>query len=232
MKKTEVIIESYPRTRPELNKNHKDIYELEYKNNRDGKGFFEKLSKFCEAWMHKRVATIQGDNVLELGAGTLNHIKYEKHFRNYDIVEPMKFLYSDKMELKKINRTYSSQKDIKPGKKYDKILSVAVLEHMTDLPSELEKSQLLLKSHGVFMAGIPSEGGFLWWMGWRFTTGISYYLRNKLDYGELMRHEHVNTAAEIEALVRHYFKNVTIERFPFNSLHFSLYTFIKATNDS
>ena len=49
-------------------------------------------------------------------------------------------------------------------------------------------------------ACIPSEGGAFWWLSWRLSTGMSYYIRTGLDYGVAMRHEHVNTAPEIVAI--------------------------------
>ena len=43
-----------------------------------------------------------------------------------------------------------------------------------------------------------------------------------------MRHEHVNTAQEIEACIRHYFSEVTVKRFPTPFPPLSLYTFMEA----
>jgi hypothetical protein len=85
---------------------------------------------------------------------------------------------------------------------------------------------MLMKPGGQFLAGIPSKGEFLWWLGWRSSTGLSYYLRNKLDYGVLMRHEHVNTEFEIIAVCRIIFENVEVEAFPLNVPHMSLYKFL------
>jgi hypothetical protein len=56
--------------------------------------------------------------------------------------------------------------------------------------------------------GVPSEGTLLWRLGWKFTTGLEFRLKYHLDYGVLMKHEHVNTAAEIEAVLKMYFENV------------------------
>ena len=35
----------------------------------------------------------ENSKILEIGAGTLNHLKYEKNFSEYDIVEPFKNLF-------------------------------------------------------------------------------------------------------------------------------------------
>jgi hypothetical protein len=44
-----------------------------------------------------------------------------------------------------------------------------------------------------------------------------------------MRHEHVNKANEITALVEYFFENVKIKRFPMPFHFLSLYTYLEAT---
>ena len=76
-------------------------------------------------------------------------------------------------------------------------------------------------------AAIPSEGGFLWTLGWMATTGLEFRLRNGLDYGQLMAHEHVNDAREIEMLVRALFEEVEVRSFGIGR-QLSLYRFLSA----
>jgi hypothetical protein len=86
----------------------------------------------------------------------------------------------------------------------------------------------MLSPGGTFRAAIPSEGGLLWKMGWMFTTGLEFRMRHGLDYGHLMAHEHVNDAAEVEALVRALFEEVEVKSFGFGR-QLSLYRFIAAS---
>jgi len=190
----------------------------------------EGASKRLEQWMHRRVAMHAGGPVLELGAGTLNHLKFESSAiqHGYDIVEPFTELFSGNSSLGAVRHVYRQQTEILQRQAYGRIISIAVLEHLTDLPRELARSGRLLKADGVFQAGIPSQGGFAWWLGWRCTTGVSYWLRNRLDKGVIMRHEHVNSAPEIIALVRYFFKEVAIVRFPLPHHQLSLYAYIEA----
>ena len=60
---------------------------------------------------------------LELGAGNLNHLKFEKDFKNYDVIEPKEFLIkaSDPIDIKKIDNIYKSIDDLPKGKVYDKL---------------------------------------------------------------------------------------------------------------
>ena len=57
---------------------------------------------------------------------------------------------------------------------------------------------------------------------WRLTTGIEYRLRRGLDYGDIMRHEHLNTASEILMLLGYFYEHIEVSRFPlpFDDLSF------------
>src|SRR5690606_32727312 len=100
----------------------------------------------------------------------------------------------------------------------------AAMEHIADLPVLLARAAGLLEPGGSFRAAIPAEGGMLWTLGWRLTTGLEFRLRHGLDYGVMMRHEHLNTAAEIEALCRALFGTVRVSSFGLGR-QLSLYRF-------
>lgn len=223
-----VLLSSYPRKRPPLPAAYQAVYEREYKLNREGERPVEGLAKRMEAWMHRCVAQRAGGSVLELGAGTLNHLRFEPAVDAYDIAEPFTGLYEGSEHLERVRDIYASTSDIPPDRRYDRVCSVAVLEHMEDLPSEIARCCRLMRPGGVFQAGIPSEGGLLWWLGWRATTGMSYWLRNRLDYGVLMRHEHLSTAPEIIRIVRLLFSDVQVKWFALPFVHLSLYAYVEA----
>ncbi len=122
---------------------------------------------------------------------------------------------------------YADIADVPRENRYDRIISIATLEHVLDLPRLVAQAAALLKPNGTFAAGIPSEGGFLWGLAWRSSVGLSFRLRTGLNYGDLMRHEHVNRAAEIEVIVKHFFEHVRVRRFPIPAQHLSLYTFLR-----
>jgi hypothetical protein len=46
--------------------------------------------------MHRRIAEVVADgDLLEIGAGNLNHIPYHADARAYDVVEPFRELWED-----------------------------------------------------------------------------------------------------------------------------------------
>jgi hypothetical protein len=227
--KIDTILTSYPRTRPPLTSEHKALYIQEYQQNREGDRTVDNLAQRLERWMHRQVISHRSADLLELGAGTLNHIHHEHPNTLYDIVEPFAELYQNSSQLDQVSNIYNSVKEIPQDKIYSRIISIATLEHMTNLPLEVALSATHMGNSSIFQAGIPSEGGLLWWLGWRCTTGVSYWLRNRLDYGILMRHEHVNKANEIIAIVEYFFENVKIKRFPMPFHFLSFYTYLEAT---
>ncbi len=225
----EDLLNTYPRMRKPLTPAHEEIYVEEYKLNRGGKGFLYRATQKLESWMHRKIAQEQqSGSILELGAGSLNHVPYEDPAYNYDCIEPFTELNEDSPYRTRIRDIYNSLDEVPPSVQYDRIISVAVLEHLTDLPKMIAQSALLLARNGVFQAGIPSEGGFLWGLAWRMTTGISYQIRTGLDYGTVMRHEHVNTAGEIEAIIGYFYRNIRLKRLPTPFLHLSFYTYVEA----
>lgn len=225
------LLGSYPRARPRLSDRHRQVYIEEYRANRGGQGILYGLTRWLESWMHHRiVAERWGESLLELGAGSLNHVPYESADTIYDCIEPFVALYEKSPHRARVKTIYADISEVPDSARYDRVCSVAVLEHLSDLPSIVAQAALCLNNRGRFQAGIPTEGGVLWGLAWRWTTGLSYKLRTGLDYGALMRHEHVNSASEIEAVVAHFFREVKVSRFPLPVFHLSFYSYIEAAD--
>ncbi len=224
-RRVEALLSTYPRSRPELPPKQQASYVEHYRTNRAGKQGLSKAVLQLESWMHRRVAEgIAGGSLLEIGAGNLNHVPYLPGACVCDAVEPFQELWADSPYRLRIRRVYSDLQEIPQTQNYDCIFSVAVLEHLTDLPFILARGGLLLRGGGTFRAGFPSEGGLLWSVAWRFTTGIEYRLKRRLGYGAIMRHEHLNTASEILMLLNYFYEAVEVSRFPLPFDHLSFYT--------
>jgi len=215
MSEAERILSSFPKVRPELPEPYRKIYTEHHRRNREGLSPASSLSQKMEAWMHRRVARDfetrkASSRTLEIGAGNLNHVQYEPENEIYDVVEELTELPEKSPHRHSIRHAYRRVAEIQ-NEKYDRIISVAVLEHFCDLPTAVAKCGLLLANGGQMRIGIPSEGTILWKLGWWLTTGIEFRARHGLNYGVLMRHEHVNTAEEIDGVLRFFFKTVRRE---------------------
>jgi Methyltransferase domain len=225
----DALLLTYPRSRPPLPPAYEQIYRREYLLNRKGGTRATRLAARAEAWMHTTIASrsLPG-TVLEIGAGTLNHLPFEPNAARYDVVEPFDAFYRDSPSLARIGTLFRQIEHVPERNRYDRIVSVAVLEHLQDLPFVVARSSLLLAENGVAQHAIPSEGGALWGLGWRLTTGLAYRIRNGLSYAVAMRHEHINDASEIIEVLRWFYPSVIVRRFPLPFHHASLYTYIEA----
>src|SRR3984957_16923609 len=225
LRQVDALLSTYPRHRPELPPKQQASYVEHYRSNRAGKQGLSRAALKLESWMHRHVAEgVTCGSLLEIGAGNLNHVPYLPASCICDAVEPFQELWEDSPYRSRVRRIYSDLQEISLGDGYDCIFSVAVLEHLADLPYVLKRAGLLLRQGGTFRAGFPSEGGLLWGLAWRLTTGIEYRLRRGMDYGTIMRHEHLNTASEILALLNYFYQRVEISRFPLPFQHLSFYT--------
>ena len=231
------MFKQFPKSRPELPVDFQSIYAAHYRSNRDGATAGASLAQKLEAWMHRQVAgdvvggvakTEVGGNfdasTLEVGAGTLNQLAYEPPGAVYDIVEPFSALYAGSPYLGRVSEVFAGIVDVPLDRRYARITSIATLEHVCDLPQLVARMGLLLAQDGVVRVAIPSEGTLLWTLAWRLSTGLEFWLRYRLDYGVLMRHEHVNTAQEIEEVLRYFFGRVECRVFGV-SRSFSLYRY-------
>lgn len=225
------VLMRFPKTRPELPPKLQAIYTRQYVENRSGATPAASLSQRLERWLHHQVAadvkTGGPRPTLELGAGTLNQLAYEPASDAYDIVEPFEELFRDSPKRALIREVYADAADVPADRRYDRITSVAALEHICDLPLVLARAARHLNAGGTLRAAIPSEGGLLWKLGWMLTTGLEFRLRHGLDYGLMMAHEHVNDARDIEMLLAALFEEVEVRSFGVGR-QLSLYRFIAA----
>ena len=136
------LIKKFPKKRGLLPKPIKKIFDKLYLNNRQNF-----LSQLSERWLHFSINDRGRENkTLEIGAGSLNHLKYEIN-KHYDIIEPKKFLYKNSIYKRLVNKSYKNISQT-PNYFYARIISCATLEHITDLPKYLYISSLKLKKNG------------------------------------------------------------------------------------
>ena len=226
------VLARFPKTRPALPPKLAAIYTRQYLENRGGETPAASLSQRLERWLHHQVAAdVKGlthpPATLELGAGTLNQLAYEPGAGLYDVVEPFRELYEGSRLIGAVRDAFADIREIPADRRYERVTSVAALEHICDLPFVLARTARHLAPGGTLRAAIPSEGGLLWRLGWSLTTGLEFRLRHGLDYGLMMAHEHVNDALEVETLVRALFEEVEIRSFGFGR-QLSLYRFLAA----
>jgi trans-aconitate methyltransferase len=157
------MFERFPKQRPPLPKEIADIYSSQYKANREGRTTASAWSQRMERWLHDQVASdvlagAGARSTLEIGAGTLNQLRYEPESQAYDIVEPFKELYQDSAMLGRVRHIYSDISEIPEGQTYDRVTSIATFEHICDLPQVIARVGIMLTPRGELRVSIPSEG--------------------------------------------------------------------------
>lgn len=226
------MFKNYPKVRKELPSEFQKIYAEHYRKNREGETTASAIAQKMEAWLHKKVAsdlkTATNKSTLEIGAGSLNQLNYEQT-KPYDIIEPFTELFINSKYKDRINKVFKDIDELDENFKYDRITSIATFEHITDLPKVVAKTCKHLNDNGTLRVSIPNEGTFLWKLGYKLTTGVEFKLKYGLDYSVLMNYEHVNTADEIEQVLKYFYGKVKCSCFGINK-KIAFYRFYECSN--
>ena len=219
------LLKKYPKKRGVLPRPIKKIFKQHYSENRNSF-----LSQLNERWLHTSLDDRKNKNkTLEVGAGTLNHLKYETK-KHYDIIEPKKFLFKYSKDRKLITKYYDDI-SLVPNNFYNRIISCAVLEHITDLPDYLYQSSFKLKKKGYQQHSIPCEGYPMWDILWYLFSGLLFKLKFGYSFKYIQKHEHINNFNEIKSLICFFYNNVKIKfSYPFYNKYLSFYANIKFSN--
>lgn len=210
----EEVEKRYPKIPPELPEEYQKIWDEHYLDSRNGRTVATKAASGMEKWLHKKVAKTarKSGAVLEIGAGTLNQLNFEEVPDNsvggYDIIEPFKMLFENSGKISQVRNIFSDIAEVPSNSRYNRIISVACFEHICNLPEVVQKCAEILEPDGILSVSIPNEGRFLWHFAYTMTTGREFHRKFGLDYEVWMRYEHVNTADEIDVILRHFFSDV------------------------
>jgi phosphatidylethanolamine/phosphatidyl-N-methylethanolamine N-methyltransferase len=152
------------------------------------------------------------DRVLEIGAGTGEHLPYVMHsFSEYTAsdLDPKtleiaanksKALHVGKVKFETqpgSNLTYAADT-------FDRVIATHVLEHIYQPHLALKEWCRVLKSGGVLSILIPTDPGLAWRLG-RHLGPRQSAMAKGIAYDYVMAREHVNSCNNLIALLRHYF---------------------------
>ena len=152
------------------------------------------------------------DRVLEIGAGTGQHLPFVRHqFSEYilsdmdtETLSVAKEKYS-KWPRKKLSfQILSGDKLPYKDQFFDRLIAAHVLEHIYYPHKILQEWQRVIKYNGVLSILIPTDPGLVWRLGQKFGPRSR---ANDLDipYDYVNAREHVNSCNNLIAILRHYF---------------------------
>lgn len=159
---------------------------------------------------------------LEIGAGTGEHLIYEKltgeQEDNYVAVDIRKnmidVLTSRFPRVQAIVGDCQKRLDFEDGY-FDRILAIHVLEHLPNLPKAVQELHRLCdKSHGILSIVIPCEGSAAYSLARKISAQRIFEKRYKQSYRWLIEREHINVPEEIFEELSPYFKKVSSTYFP------------------
>ncbi len=152
--------------------------------------------------------------VLEIGAGTGEHLPFVKHrFDQYVLTDlDEKTLEVAKQKLAGNNKL-SFEKQSGEGLSYadnsfDRLIASHVLEHIYQPHLVLKEWRRVVKNGGIISVLIPTDPGMAWRLG-RHLGPRKNAIAQGIAYDYVMAREHVNSCTNLIALLRHYFPERT-----------------------
>jgi len=232
---------------------------MNYKNNNEDRAWIDWIAQYSELYDnlnyatslqsivmgkgHKAIEsafdnTVKYESVLEIGAGTGEHIPYVRH--EYD-----KYILSDCNEIalsvakKKLSnhtkgilyfeKQVGSQLSYKDNI-FDRVIACHVLEHIYHPHIAIKEWCRVLKDNGVLSVIIPTDPGLAWRLGRRFGPRKKA-IKKGIFYDYVMAREHVNSCINLQAILRYYFPDAREQWWPFSipSTDLNLFYILHAT---
>ncbi len=150
--------------------------------------------------------------VLEIGAGTGEHIKFVRHrFSEYILTDlDQKTLEVAEEKLSKVH-TGKLKFEVQPGDSlgypdgaFDRVIAIHVLEHIYKPHLAIKEWCRVVKDGGVLSILIPTDPGIAWRLG-RHLGPRKNAIAQGISYDYVMAREHVNSCNNLIAILRHYF---------------------------
>jgi phosphatidylethanolamine/phosphatidyl-N-methylethanolamine N-methyltransferase len=152
------------------------------------------------------------DQVLEIGAGTGEHLAFVRHqFNRYLLTDhdpgtievakrKLAGVHAGKVEF----GVQAADALSHPDAAFDRVIATHVLEHILQPHLALKEWARVVKPGGVLTVLIPTDPGFAWRMGRRLGPRRNAIARG-IAYDYVMAREHVNSCNNLIAILRHYF---------------------------
>jgi phosphatidylethanolamine/phosphatidyl-N-methylethanolamine N-methyltransferase len=180
--------------------------------------FMRRCHRILERRFHKGE---HFSNVIEVGAGTCQHIQHVQHgFDRYvvtDLDEEMLRMGRARLpertratvELSVQNARALSYAD----QSFDRLIATHVLEHLPDPADVLREWYRVVRPGGVLSIVLPCDPGMMWRFG-RHLGPRRTARRAGLEYDYFMAREHINSIFNLVTLIRYYFESIDESWYP------------------
>lgn len=163
------------------------------------------------------------DRVLEIGAGTGEHLPFVRHTYNKYVltdIDPgtldlakkkLGKIYDDRVEFE----VQTGEKLAYPDNSFDRVIASHILEHIYQPHLALKEWSRVLKKGGVLTILIPTDPGLAWRLG-RHLGPRKNAIAQGIAYDYVMARDHVNPCNNLIAFLRHYFPKAQESWWPFH----------------
>lgn len=154
------------------------------------------------------------DRILEIGAGTGEHVKFVSHKFDEYILTDLDQNMLDRARKKLGSAEYYGllKFDRQEGSKlcyqdnsFDRLIAAHVLEHIYQPHLVLKEWIRVIKNGGILSILLPTDPGIAWRVG-RCLGPRKNAIAQGIEYDYIMAREHVNSCNNLVAILRHYFK--------------------------
>jgi ubiquinone/menaquinone biosynthesis C-methylase UbiE len=202
-------------------------YRAKFSELYDESNYSSPLQSLVMRASHKLVEKAHSDEsefnrVLEIGAGTGEHVKFVRHkFEEY-ILSDLDQKTLDVAESKLKNQHADKLKfDCQEGSElrysdnsFDRVIATHVLEHIYQPHLALKEWARVVRDGGVLSILIPTDPGLAWRLG-RHLGPRKNAISQGISYDYVMAREHVNSCNNLIAILRHYFPDAKESWWPF-----------------
>ena len=182
--------------------------EMVYKSNPVNSYINRHGHRWCEKQFGKN---IYFNRVLEVGGGTGEHLHHIKHsYSTYHLTDLNSKLLDKARSIwdsnsKIIFEEADTLKLKYPDNYFDRLISMANLEHIPNPHIALKEWKRVVKPGGTISIMIPTEGGIAWNLG-RYLTTRRYFQKKGLSLDYIIAREHINACYRLHALIMFYFE--------------------------
>jgi ubiquinone/menaquinone biosynthesis C-methylase UbiE len=196
--------------------------------------FLRKSHEWCEKAYTQKV---NFEKVLEVGAGTGEHIKHIKHnFSEYWLTDanlPMLSQTTEKFASEKKGRILIQKEDAAnlsfADGSFDRLIATHLLEHIPEPHKVLREWARVIKPGGILSLVLPCDPGLVWRFGRMFGPRKTFKSAG-IDYDYWMAREHINPINNLITFVQYYFPAIQEQWMPFRvpSMDINLFYIVHA----
>jgi len=188
-------------------------YEFSYEQYASSPGA-ENLTSWIFGRGHELLETslprADAGRVLEVGAGTGNHIQYLRHgFKEYVITDLQDTLmmsgheeYAPGVSFRKMDAGNLEVAD----SSIDRLISCHVLEHLPKPHRCLREWHRVVRGGGIISILLPTDPGLAWRLARIFARKSAH--KQGIPYDYVISREHINPFNNLLAFVRYYFEEM------------------------